>query len=41
MSLKNSASPLDPTSAQRIRINKRRDTSPAGEDPGKRSMNMA
>jgi hypothetical protein len=38
MSLKNS---IIPQESQRIRVNKRRETSPTGEDPGKRSMNMA
>lgn len=39
MSLKNSNIPQD--GAQRIRVSKRRETSPVGDDPGKRSMNMA
>jgi hypothetical protein len=42
MSLKNSSALReDPNSLQRIRVGKRRDTSPAGDEAGKRSMNMA
>lgn len=39
MSLKNSSIPQDST--QRIRVGKRREASPTGDDAAKRSMNMA
>ena len=42
MSLKNSGIPKeDPNQLQRIRISKRRETSPAADEGGKKSMNMA
>jgi hypothetical protein len=42
MSLKNSTSPKeDSTQLQRIRVSKRRETSPMADEGTKRSMNMA